>query len=240
MPPEPVSPEPTPPAPEPVPTPPAGPPAGAQSASAEEDTIKAQIESFVNQNNQTAPGSNDGTPAAPAEPAPKEASKPEPKPATPESNDDALMASAVKSLITEDEEKLSDNDAAPAPTIDGKATMPAPAVVTPAPQTEPTPPAPAADTESEANDKNSEDDGVTVAHKKIISPISAGENVPRQPDLNELLAKEGFTTEDIHASPQPNPQNPTGLPQAPHPPGHIISPNPAGDQGGVDPNSIAL
>lgn len=211
---------------------PTSPDTGAQSASAEEEAIKAQIESFVTQNNQTAPGSK---PAA-EPPTSKEENKPAEKPATPEATDDTLMANAIKNLVTEDEEKSSQSPATP-PANNDKTTMPAPAVVTPSPQ--PETPTPAANAAPEAKDESSEDDGVAVAHKKIISPIS-GANVSTQSDLNELLAKEGFTAEDIHAENQPNPQNPTGLPPAPHPPGHVISPNPAGDQGGVDPNSIAL
>lgn len=161
-------------------------------------------------------------------PAPAPVNSETDKPATPEANDDALMASAVKSLVSSEDEK-------PAP-ASGKILAPptAPTLPDSAPTAEPTGPAvtPAAPTEDAT-----EDDGVTVAHKKIISPIT-NDSTPHQPDLNELLAKEGFTPDDIHNGPT-NPQ--TGLPTAPHPPGHVISPNPAGTQpGNVDPNSIAL
>lgn len=146
------------------------------------------------------------------------------------------MANAIKSLVNDDEEPAaSDKAAAPDSTT---TTMPAPDVVAPAPAT----PEATAPKETAKPEEDSSDDSMAVAHKKIISPITDQSTVQRQPDLNELLAKEGFTPEDIHTENQPSPQNPTGLPPAPHPPGHVISPNPAdpGQNGGVDPNSIAL
>jgi hypothetical protein len=209
--------------PEPTPTPATE---GAQSASAEEDTIKAQIESFVNQNNQTAPGADE----AEEEPKPEE-----PKSEAPSNND--FMADAIKGLVTDEGDK-------PQSTVGEKVVQP------PSEAENNTPPAPAADAAAPAapadstgepteTDEGNEDDG-GVTHKKIIAPITSEENAPK-PDLNALLAKEGLgSMDDMHQGyGAPTPQNPTGLPTAPHPPGHVISPNPQG-QGGVDPNSIAL
>lgn len=201
--------------------------ASAQSAAVEEDAIKAQIESFVNQNNQTAPGAE-----------PEEEPKPEePKAATPTNSD--FMADAIKGLVSDDSD--SDKDK-PQSTVGEKVIQPpseatgdqaaaaTPDTATPAANDQNATPA--------ATDDNSDDDGVGVAHKKIISPIT-GEEAPKS-DLNALLAKEGLgSMDDMHQGyGTPTPQNPTGLPTAPHPPGHVISPNQG--QGGVDPNSIAL
>ncbi len=205
--------------------------APAQSASSEEASIKAQIENFVNQNNQTAPGAAAPAPA-PSTPTPAPAKPAEETPATsttPQANDDALMASAIKSLVSDDDKQTTAGEK----TIQPPADATAPTV----PET-PTPgaPAPAVDSKPAESETSSEDDSSVVAHKKVIAPIT-DDNMPHRPDLNELLAKEGFTPEDIHND-QANPQ--TGLPPAPHPPGHVISPNPATGQDGVDPNSIAL
>lgn len=173
----------------------------AQSASDEEATMKAQIESFVSQNSQTAP-----------------------KPAG-----EVVMADAIKNLVSETEHP--------------SAKTAEPKIITPAnPSSPPTPPV-----KTEKAPPAPENDSVSVAHKKIISPISDPTAV--QPvGLDELLAKEGITNMDDEghplapgASPTTNPALPTQpttptLPSTPHPPGHVISPNNAG----VDPNTIAL
>lgn len=180
----------------------------AQSASDEEQTIKAQIESFVNQNSQTAP-----------------------KP-----SEETIMADAIKDLV-------SGTPAEPAPaSAPPKVIEP---IKNPATSTNPDPttaqPEPAP-----------EDDGVAVAHKKVIKPIST-HPVEQKAGLDELLAKEGITGLDDDnnqqdaAQPAPAPapaadqavQPPSApaLPATPHPPGHVISPN---SRAGVDPNSIAL
>jgi CheY-like chemotaxis protein len=220
----------------------------AQSASTEEEAIKAQIEDFVNQNSQTAPG------AAPAAPTPTPEVTPTPAPtadtstpapvvtptappaapapATPQASDDNLMANAVKSLVSDDDEDDSIKAAAPA----GERNI-APLTQTPEAPVPPAAPAPTDGAPAAESTADSDNDEVTVAHKKIITPITDG-SAPHRPDLNELLAKEGFTPDDIHNG-QTNPQ--TGLPPAPHPPGHVISPNAGNDPAaGVDPNSIAL
>ncbi|HEU4913971.1 MAG TPA: response regulator [Candidatus Saccharimonadales bacterium] len=230
-------------------------PTEAQTTSHEEDAIKAQIESFVSQNNQTAPGlTPSSTPEqAPAPNADGEA-KPGTAPETPEKpNNHDFMADAIKGLVSDAESEAGqkpqsetgektiqppthpDGDSKDAQTT---GTMPAPDVVTPsaAAGSQTTPPA-----AEEAPVNESDDDNVGVAHKKIISPITDATGT-HQPDLNDLLAKEGFGgIDEMHQEGYgtPTPQNPTGLPAAPHPPGHVISPNPQG-QGGVDPNSIAL
>ncbi len=204
----------------------------AQSTSAEENAIKAQIESFVSQNNQTAPGT-DSAPT-PTEPS----TTPATAATTPASSDDALMANAVRGLVTDVQDQAStaaSGEKTVQPTTsDGNTTMPAPSVVNPTPAAPDT-----GNTTNESTSTSSNNDDVSVAHKKIISPITDS-TAPSQPDLNELLAKEGLAGmgDDQHPD-APNAQNPTGLPVAPHPPGHVISPNPQVN-GGVDPNSIAL
>jgi hypothetical protein len=209
----------------------------AQSTSDEEATVKAQIEDFVKQNSQTAPGAT--APAAEAAPA----AAPE---ATPPATGDDMMADAIKGLVSDaqpEDEKPAEEKVveppAPAPT----GSMPAD-VVTPTPAEAPTV---EAAKEKEDEQSSSDDDGSTVAHKKIIKPITDGSVAP-QSDLSELLAREGITGEEDEAhpfgTPPPNagstpqqPQTPGSLPTTPHPPGHVISPN---DQGGIDPNSISL
>lgn len=84
----------------------------------------------------------------------------------------------------------------------------------------------------------SEDDAVTVAHKKVIRPISEPEAA--KPGLDELMAREGVELDDhphVNVGTQQTPMGNTNAPGAPHPPGHVIAPN--GNQS-VDPNSIAL
>jgi len=196
-------------------------PSQAQTTSDEEETIKAQIESFVSQNSQTAPGAEPTTPA----PAPSEQADTAEKPAeeAAPSSTDTMMADAIKGLTGDDTPAPADKD--------GNTTMPAPNVVTPGGGATPETPAPTAPAEEEEDDNS-------PTHKKIIKPL--GEPVgPQQPDLNELLAKEGIANFDDEPHPlAPNPQQPhAGLPTTPHPPGHVISPN---QGGGVDPNSIAL
>jgi hypothetical protein len=214
-------PEPTQPVPAPSPTPESTAPRDndesreAQTTSDEEATIKAQIESFVSQNNQTAPGT---TPAAPSAPTPEKQAE------SPAAADDAMMASAVKDLVSGTDSKE---------TIQSPAST-APSVVSPS-NTGTTAPTPAnADTSTE------EEDSSSVMHKKIISPISGAEKGPQPAGLDELLAKEGISglDEESHPFAPPTTTQPNGMTTAPHPPGHVISPN--SNQNGVDPNSIAL
>jgi hypothetical protein len=199
----------------------------AQSTSAEQDAIKAQIESFVNQNNLTAPGAAD---------AEKPAEAPTAAPSTdssPQATDDVMMANAIKGLVS-DEDNMDDvqlNHPVGEKVINPPSSTPDATVV--APTAAPTP------NSSQPAEAPASDDSAEVAHKKIIAPITEPHQA-YQPDLNELLEKEGLgLDDDSHLPGQPTPQNPTGLPTAPHTPGHVISPNPGSDNG-VDPNSIAL
>lgn len=113
--------------------------------------------------------------------------------------------------------------------------MPPPEVVSP--------PAPATgntSVPSAAEEPVNDEDGSGVSHKKVIKPLSEPTEA-MAPNLNELLAKEGIDSLDDdggHPYSPPAPQQPGALPTAPHPPGHVISPN--SGQNGVDPNSIAL
>ncbi|MEK7153082.1 MAG: response regulator, partial [Patescibacteria group bacterium] len=118
------SPEAAPPAPEP--TSPSDQSREAQSVSAEEETIKAQIESFVNQNNQTAPGAAEDTTPTPQENVEK-------KEETPAVSDDALMVNAIKDLASNEEDASTEDKGKVITPPEGRTTMPAPDVVSPAP-----------------------------------------------------------------------------------------------------------
>lgn len=238
--------------------------AQAQTTSEEEAAIKAQIESFVNQ--QTTPVAEPVTPVQepekPAEPVTPVTTIPSKPPAQPPETE----SGAIKAPSSAPEPVIP--SAAPTviePTIPQAA--PSSTTLPPAAQSKQPPPATAktaAETERNrpSDKREKEDDGVAIAHKKVISPIAH----PEEPktNLDDLLAKEGLTTLDEEeeapepapplgtvtpggATPLPTPPVPTplsassvgtsGLPTTPHPPGHIISPT---APGGVDPNSIAL
>ncbi len=128
--------------------------------------------------------------------------------------------------------------AAPAPTPMPPAPTASPApMITPAPSAIPRPPlVPQLPTSQTPQYEPNTNDSAPVANKKIIQPMSGGR--PTQPDLNELLAKEGINNLD----PTPHPQvPPPATHNLPHPPGHVISPNPTNASGQpIDPNSIAL
>jgi CheY-like chemotaxis protein len=255
------TPAPTPPAPtSTTATPTPGP--DAQSTSEEEATVKSQIENFVNQNKQTAPG----------------AQAPNAVPTTPpaESSEDTIMADAIKDLVSGTDKTSNPATEVPkvveplkpeAPTAAASApVMPAanPTVVTPstpspvpaAPVAAPTPSATSPTDDNAQDTSRSGDDSTTIAHKKVISPIT--NTTAPAPNLNELLAREGIApldSEDLPSGapaaapsvvspgnvPPPMPataiSGTPGLPTTPHPPGHVISPNATS---GVDPSSIAL
>jgi hypothetical protein len=126
--------------------------------------------------------------------------------------------------------------AAPVPV----AAPPEPVAPAPAPTPEPAPVAPpAASSAPTLSDTAADADG--VVRKKIIKPLDPT-TAATPPDLNALLAKEGITDfdKDEQAAVNNNPGNPTDH-SMPHPPGHVISPNPTGADGKpIDPNSIAL
>lgn len=242
-----------------IPTPPAPtpePPA-AQSTSEEEAAIKSQIENFVNQNSQTAPKPV-GTPAAAPAPAPTSA----------EPSEENIMADAIKDLVSGTDATPAapapstpkvvepPTTSAPAPTTFSPTPTPAPASAAgvPAPAATPTiTPPPATDDDKPTLATPAEDDSSTGVHKKIIKPITDMKETA--PNLDELMAKEGFTNLDSENAPAgpvsaasvvspgnvppPAPASAVsgGLPTTPHPPGHVISPNATS---GVDPNSIAL
>lgn len=200
--PQPVS---EPPTPAPMPVAPAPAPgdtsSAAQSTSDETAAVKAQIDSFISQNTQTAP-----------------------------SPTDQAMANAIKNLV-------SDASAPPA--------VPAPEKVI-APPSDDTPAgtgasaSPTLPTTKVEPAEVKQDDGVAITGKKVIQPLSQP-TTEKPVGLDELLAKEGINSldDEQHAGPTAPPTSTTpGLPIAPHPPGHVISPN--GANGGVDPNSIAL
>lgn len=214
-------------------------PPSAQSSSDEEAAVKAQIESFVNQNAQTAP-------TAPQPPQPETAPVADQTtaPPTTEASNDA-MANAIKNLVsdtnaTPDAPQPATPKTITPPVQQAPPTMPAPNVIAPQPAAAEAPanttpaPAPIAPQPEEH-----EDDNVAIAHKKVIAPIERPDE-PQPAGLDELLAKEGISSlDDIHPDTTPtNVPGVTGLPTTPHPPGHVISPNTA--DSGIDPNSIAL
>jgi CheY-like chemotaxis protein len=196
-----------------------------QSTSDEEAAIKAQIESFVKQNGQTAPSADDGQTTTQAD-----------SPQTPaETPGDTMMVNAINDLVSDAQptpvKPAGEKVIEPLSTLAGDTSTPTTVVA-------PTTPEPAPEPEL----TSSSDDSSTVAHKKIISPIVDSSAAP-QSDLSELLAREGITGMDEDNHPlTPQQQTSSGLPTTPHPPGHVISPSSGQQpqQGSVDPNSISL
>lgn len=193
---------------------------GAQSTSDETAAVKAQIENFVSQNNQTAP-------------------KPTPDPVV-------AMANAIKDLVSEAQTPPKPPSQTAEKVVQPLSTNPAPtasSTATPTLQQQPSGGTSMSST-SPAEPVQS-GDNVSISGKKIIQPIST--EVSSEPNLDELLAKEGITNlDELSDTPggnpapiAPPPEQPvsssSGLPTTPHPPGHVISPN-----NGIDPNSIAL
>jgi len=209
----------------------------AQTTSHEQEAIRSQIENFVSQNSQTAP-------------------------AEAKTADESIMADAIKNLVTDSkdtsqpkppaEPKIIQPPLQPSSeglqntgTIPGTPSTAPTTIVTPTttpPSTANLPSGPPATSPVRA-----QNDGVAIAHKKIISPIPG--SVQEPPDLNALLAKEGISslddddeqntapTDDIPApSVAPLPPTPTDVPSMPHQPGHVITPS--GQS--VDPNTISL
>ncbi len=159
--------------------------------------------------------------------------------------DDAMVATAVNDLINSTTQEQTPVVPGPSST---PAPTPAPTVAAPVPQIPPTPapiipvtpsatatPPPAAPVAAPAVPPApaANDDSVSIARKKTIHPLEDF-STQSTPDLNALLAKEGMPALDEHpAAP--------GSATLPHPPGHVISPNPVNAQGQpVDPNSISL
>ncbi len=208
----------------------------AQSTSDEQAAVEAQIKSFISEKAPQANKTPDIT-AVPSTPQPQNTQptlvtpSASPAPVSNPNESNAFMSDAIKGLVS------NTNTPAPEPN--------APTVITPAE------PAPSLAPEP-ASTSVSADDSSVVARKKVIKPLSHPED--RAPNLDELLAKEGFTGLDDDESHAPAPQSaavmpapgqpaPTAvspqapaLPTTPHPPGHVISPS----GGGVDPNTIAL
>jgi DNA-binding response OmpR family regulator len=175
-----------------------------EAASMDEESraMQAQIDSFAAE--PAAAPAAEPAPAAPAEPAtpatpaadpvapapaadPVVAAGPAPDPTAVAAHDDQVMAAAVDSLTSAaDTQKPSEVTAV---------EVPPPAEATPAPAA-PAAPAPAADS-TDAD----ESDGVTIAHKKVIKPISDGTD---KPDINQLLAAEqAADTENEPVAPPP-------------------------------------
>lgn len=123
---------------------------------------------------------------------------------------------------------------------DENARMPEAQVVAPSGEPADVPPPPPPLEETTSSNMYDGSDGVTVAHKKIIQPISDGLDVPTRSNLDDLLAKEGVALDrgEPHVGGTDNPSA-TTLPVPPHPPGHVIAPT-EGTPRVIDPNSISL
>jgi CheY-like chemotaxis protein len=201
---------------------------GAGTTASEQQVINKQIEEFINQtDSQTTaePLHAPGAVFAPgsATPAPDVTAPVTPEEITNEDADNQLLADAANTFADKSE---ANNTAA----------------ATPPPAAAPTSPAPR---ESLKSQVDATDDGVTIAHKKVIQPPEAS----TQPDLTELLAREeakesGLPPAPVAAStnayedvpPPPSSAQPEpATPDAPTtPPADQKKPT------DFDPNSIAL
>lgn len=184
----------------------------ASSAADEQALMQKQIDSFIQQQGEPT------TPETPtSEPTPTaETPAPVSEPFSSETPADSVVVPAPP--LDETANPSDSSETTPATNSDTVATI-QPTESTPQPEPETT----------------GDPDSVAVAGKKIIQPPV--EPVAAQPDLNELLAKEGISSlEDHNPGPQAGPYT------TPHQPGHVISPNgtPAAGLAPDDPNNIAL
>jgi CheY-like chemotaxis protein len=142
-----------------------------QTTSDEEAVMKAQIENFVQQPGKAPTATPAATVTQPAATVISPTAAPvQPQPAAP----------------------IAPQPVAPTPVVPA---VQAPTLVQPTPSMPPVP----APTLPPAAPTDSNDDGVTIAHKKIISPIDADIMTP--PDFNALLAKEGIENMDDEGHP---------------------------------------
>lgn len=188
-------------------------PSQIQTASEEEAAVKAQIESFVNQNSQTAPkpASASTTPAAPATPA-----------------GDSVMADAIKNLVSD-----TGSPAAPA-------TNAAPKVINPPTHQTSDAPAPASATPADDDSVTVAHKKIIspISHPEAPQEVGLDELLAKE-GLTTLDDETHDGSQPVATNPAlpSQPAMPSNLPGTPHPPGHVISPN---SGNGVDPNSIAL
>jgi CheY-like chemotaxis protein len=169
--------------------------------------------------------------SAPVAPTPSEPAAPAADPVT--SADDKLVADAVNDLMKD----VPGNAAPTMPT-------PTPAVEPPAPAEPESTPEPTPDTDREVLNDGPTNDNVSIAHKKVIRPITDG-SVPEKPSLESLLADEERKNPGSTSTPTENESQVANKPvtNVPHQPGHIITPSAAesmNNGSGIDPNSIAL
>jgi CheY-like chemotaxis protein len=172
---------------------------------------------------------------------------------------EAVIPASAESVEEPVKPEAIDSETPPTSDPDPAAVVDAPtesneSTATPETPSEPIPAAPET-TPTPAVPQPTSDDSDTTTRKKIIQPLDPT-GQPVQPDLNELLAKEGITDFDKVEQQAPaasyaaQAQPPAGMPhpheQAPqlHAPGHVIIPGsaqPTGSDGKpIDPNSIAL
>lgn len=215
---------------------PAPEPTASGSAAQEEALVQEQINKFV-QNTPEASATTDST-----------ATEQPPTPPSPEAQDtatdDKLMAEAVDELASQ----VTGNDSAPAESA------------APTPQSQPTP-EPAAAPETPEPQPDTSNNSFSLSGKKVIQPL---DSTPK-PDIHELLAREeaanGATAPTTPTPSQPTTDTPGVPPVAPQASSSFMAPpqnapaTPADEQpsgapaappseqkndGGIDPNSIAL
>jgi CheY-like chemotaxis protein len=224
--PEPPAPTPVAPAPAPAPTPVAAPPAPATPPSPAPVAPAAPVADSANSAQMMADAVKDLLSSGGAPAAAPAAAAPAPAPAVPTTPAPAPTPVAP----------------APEPVMPAPAPAPEPPAPTPAPSPAPEPAQPAPTPPSDAPtpaDGSTDADSDGVIRKKVIKPLDPTIKPGESPDLNALLAKEGIT--DFDKDEQGNPVASQGNADMPHPPGHVISPNPVSADGKpVDPNSIAL
>jgi two-component system phosphate regulon response regulator PhoB len=180
------------------------------TAASEQAAINKQIEDFID----SVPAEPTATPDTETPPAPEPTVPPETAPTEPvvapnTASDDALLAEAANSF------------AAQSPTVISPTVTPVP-TATPesAAATEPVQPeTPASSTP--ASQTTATNDGVTIAHKKMIQPPTGS----IQPDLNDLLAKEEAKDAGLQANPVAVRTDAVeDVPFPPHQPGDAFTP----------------
>lgn len=216
----------------PVATPPQDTPTAPEPSTSDTQLVADAVKSLVAETdkNDAANEIKDATPEF--EPATTPA---EPPQDTPTDDTTATAPAAPTPATPTDAPAQAPSTSSPALTMEPVITPPAVPAPTPA---EPVAAIPAtAPADGTAADNGSEDD-ISVTGRKTIQPLPSG-NTPKPAGLDELLAREGHTMDNMDA-----PQHPLGHSEPPHPPGHVISPGGAAPAGpsnpASDPNSISL
>jgi two-component system phosphate regulon response regulator PhoB len=200
---------------------------GAGSAASEQAVINKQIEDFIDsvpaepaEEPSDAPKDDTATTPAQSSDAPTPSTDPSASSAVISPNtagDDNLLAEAANTFAAESSTVISPTVTPPvAPAAD---TPPTPATDTPEQPTTPAAP--------QASQTTAVNDGVAIAHKKLIQPPTTSV----RPDLNDLLAKE--EAKDAGLSPTPVAARTDAVedvPFPPHQPGDAFAPQPSAPQ----------